>query len=246
LERELEELVRLLMDVDIRTGRMCVVGMNARTRVKVAKNFITDHVYRNRLNKRFLEDFTKLGSNVTEKIEPERIWLFTAFGTPEATRGACSALRLTALCPSFNPTSRKWDARFCPRENRLQARFSQRSRGRSFARTAGSFGFARASNASLLHCNINRPNTLGAVTLARLVREQLRKPRRDHCRGDVCVVRDVHAALAPFPRLSHQHPQAAGDLFARRPCLPKSAARARLTPLACFNGAAGALAGGDR
>ncbi len=40
LERELEELNRLLMDVELKIGRMATTGMNVRTRLLVAKNFI--------------------------------------------------------------------------------------------------------------------------------------------------------------------------------------------------------------
>ena len=40
LERELEEIIRLLMDGPIRLGRITGKGMNAKTRVTVATNLI--------------------------------------------------------------------------------------------------------------------------------------------------------------------------------------------------------------
>jgi hypothetical protein len=72
LERELEEAVRLLADVDIRYGRILTTGMTARTRLKTATNLIQDHVYRDKLKTEFLARFDQISKRITQKLEGER------------------------------------------------------------------------------------------------------------------------------------------------------------------------------
>ena len=66
LERELAEAIRLLMDTDIRTGRIVTTGMNMRTRVTVTANFIQSHIYESKLPANFLIDFDKISTLITE------------------------------------------------------------------------------------------------------------------------------------------------------------------------------------
>jgi hypothetical protein len=66
LERELEELIRLLMDIDIQHGRIIVNWMNAKTRSVTAQHLIQAHILQDRLTSQHLETFMK----VAEKIEP--------------------------------------------------------------------------------------------------------------------------------------------------------------------------------
>jgi hypothetical protein len=66
LERELEELIRLLIDVDIQHGRIIVNWMNAKTRSVAAQHLIQAHILQDKLKSHHLETFMK----VAEKIEP--------------------------------------------------------------------------------------------------------------------------------------------------------------------------------
>ena len=93
LERELEELIRLLMDVDIRSGRIVCNRMNARTRIEVARNLIQGHVYHDKLPKTFLNDFQSLGKEMTQ-TQTKRDML--AHGVWDRSKGKWRVLRLAA------------------------------------------------------------------------------------------------------------------------------------------------------
>ena len=112
LERELEELIRLLMDVEINVGRMSTTGMNARTRILVATNFTQSHVRNNNLPCHFLTNFIKLGERITDKLEGERNKL--VHGLWDRKRGTrrwhvlrtTGARRIPELTPEIKKLSR--------------------------------------------------------------------------------------------------------------------------------------------
>ena len=66
LERELEELIRLLMDIDPQHGRIIVNWMNAKTRSVTAQHLIQVHILQDKLKPHHFETFMK----VAGKIEP--------------------------------------------------------------------------------------------------------------------------------------------------------------------------------
>ncbi len=72
LERELEELIRLLMDTDIQHVRILTARMNARTRILAATHLIEAHIYENRLKGRLLTEVAKLGKTIEEVLQNKR------------------------------------------------------------------------------------------------------------------------------------------------------------------------------
>jgi hypothetical protein len=61
LERELEELIRILMDGEIQQVRILVNNMNARTRVQTAANLIQAHMVLKKLKRRARTRLNNLG-----------------------------------------------------------------------------------------------------------------------------------------------------------------------------------------
>jgi hypothetical protein len=64
LERELEELIRLLMDIRIEFGRIVVNWMSASTRAATAQHLIQLRILDDKLERRHLETFTKLAKKI--------------------------------------------------------------------------------------------------------------------------------------------------------------------------------------
>jgi hypothetical protein len=71
LERELEELIQLLLDTDIQPARILTNKMNARTRVFAATNLLQAHVYNQKLPVAKLRDFTRLRKHI-EALETSK------------------------------------------------------------------------------------------------------------------------------------------------------------------------------
>jgi hypothetical protein len=72
LERELEELIRRLMDVDIKIGRIVANDLRARPRITVATNLIEAYVQDGTVSPDFFDEFVKLGSQINEKLQARR------------------------------------------------------------------------------------------------------------------------------------------------------------------------------
>src|SRR5580704_6665206 len=66
LERELEELIRLLMDIDIQHGRVVVNWMDVKTRGMTAQSLIQAHILNDRLKSAHFDTFKK----IVGKIDP--------------------------------------------------------------------------------------------------------------------------------------------------------------------------------
>jgi hypothetical protein len=64
LERDLEELIRLLMDADIQMVRVATNQINARVRILIATNLMQAHVTQNKLTSDLLGEFLKLGEEI--------------------------------------------------------------------------------------------------------------------------------------------------------------------------------------
>jgi hypothetical protein len=65
IERELEEVIRLLMDADIQIARIAANRMNARTRIITIKSLLESHVLNGTLKKRDRARFV----NLTKKVQ---------------------------------------------------------------------------------------------------------------------------------------------------------------------------------
>ena len=107
VERELEELIRLLLDATIRTGRITAKGMNAKTRIQVATNLIQGHVYDSRLKPERLTEFIKIGTRLAETAQNKRDLL--AHGLWDRRKGEWHVLRLSAArtVQSLQPNIKK-------------------------------------------------------------------------------------------------------------------------------------------
>jgi hypothetical protein len=64
VERELEELIHLLLDVDIQPARVIVNQMSAQTRFLTAANLMQGLVYHNKLTAAKLTEFTRLKKKI--------------------------------------------------------------------------------------------------------------------------------------------------------------------------------------
>jgi hypothetical protein len=66
LERELEELIQMLVNTDIGFTRIMVNRLNVRNRVSAAHSLIEWYVFHKRIRGSFLEQFNKIGSRVNK------------------------------------------------------------------------------------------------------------------------------------------------------------------------------------
>ena len=64
LERELEELIQLLLDEDIQPARILTNKMNARTRVFTATNLLQAHIYNDKVPATKLKALIKIGKHI--------------------------------------------------------------------------------------------------------------------------------------------------------------------------------------
>jgi len=71
-ERELEELIRLLMDVDIMIGRVTSKRLNAKSRFQVAVNLVQGLVYYDRLKPGMLKELITFRRKIFEPLESKR------------------------------------------------------------------------------------------------------------------------------------------------------------------------------
>jgi hypothetical protein len=110
LERELEEVVQALLDVEIAISRIVVNSMQARNRIELIGYLIEWYVYHGRLAQNFSERFNKLGSRLKEKTQSQRDKV--AHGLWTKRKGKWYLLRLRAqrptpqLLPAFKKVSR--------------------------------------------------------------------------------------------------------------------------------------------
>jgi hypothetical protein len=72
LERELEELIQLLINTDIAFSRIMTNRMNAQTRISTAYSLIEWYVYHGRLNASFLNDFERIGNRIKNDTQNKR------------------------------------------------------------------------------------------------------------------------------------------------------------------------------
>jgi hypothetical protein len=84
LERELEELIQMLMNTDIGFSRVMTNRMSARNRIDAALSLIEWYVYHGRIKASYLKEFEKLRSRITNATQSKRdmvahgLWGFKA------------------------------------------------------------------------------------------------------------------------------------------------------------------------
>jgi hypothetical protein len=103
LERELEELIRLLMDADIQVVRIVTNQMNVGTRMATAINLIQAHILQKKLKRRDRNRFAKLRKQI-EPVQTKRDIL--AHGLWSKYQGNWHVLRLrqSRPTPELRPT----------------------------------------------------------------------------------------------------------------------------------------------
>src|SRR5579863_1727359 len=110
LERELEETIQLLLDVEIALSRIIVHSMQARNRVHVIDYLIEWYVYHDKLDQRFAKQFNKIGDRIANKTQAKRDMV--AHGLWSMRKGKWHVLRLRAsrqtpeLRPDLDKVSR--------------------------------------------------------------------------------------------------------------------------------------------
>jgi hypothetical protein len=72
LERELEELIQMLVNTDIGFTRIMVNRLNARNRISAAHSLIEWYVFHKRISGSFLKEFSKIGNRIANEIQNKR------------------------------------------------------------------------------------------------------------------------------------------------------------------------------
>src|SRR5262249_13871440 len=72
LERELEEVLRLLLAVDIMSGRIMAHDMRARTRIEAATLLIEARGHDDLISKSLFDEFVKIGSHISNQLHLRR------------------------------------------------------------------------------------------------------------------------------------------------------------------------------
>jgi hypothetical protein len=72
LERELEELIQMLVNTDIGFTRIMVNRLNARNRISAAHSLIEWYVFHKRISSSFLKEFSKIGNRIANEIQNKR------------------------------------------------------------------------------------------------------------------------------------------------------------------------------
>jgi len=102
-ERELQELIRLLIDVSGQTGRIITKRMNAQNRFQVAANLLQAHVYDERVKPQFLKEFSTFRRKTFEPIESKRDMLAHGLWDRENEKWCVLWLAEARKIPKLNP-----------------------------------------------------------------------------------------------------------------------------------------------
>jgi alkylhydroperoxidase/carboxymuconolactone decarboxylase family protein YurZ len=114
LERELEELIQLLINTDIAFSRIMTNRMNAQTRISTAYSLIEWYVYHGRLNASFLKDFERIGNRIKNDTQNKRD--IVAHGLWSRINGDWEVLKLRGRreTPELKPELRRLSRAFLP------------------------------------------------------------------------------------------------------------------------------------
>jgi hypothetical protein len=114
LERELEELIQMLMNTDIGFSRIMTNRMNARTRIAAALSLIEWYVFHKRVDASFLKEFEKIGARISNETQSRRD--IVAHGLWSRTKGEWWVLKLRGQrsTPELKPELKKLSRAFLP------------------------------------------------------------------------------------------------------------------------------------
>ncbi|MEH2562083.1 hypothetical protein [Bradyrhizobium sp. AZCC 2289] len=107
LERELEETVQALLDVEIALSRIVVNSMQARNRIFVIDYLVEWCVYHDKLDHRFADRFTKLASRITSKTQAKRDMVAHGLWTKRDGKWYVLRLRASRKTPELRPDFEK-------------------------------------------------------------------------------------------------------------------------------------------
>ena len=116
LERELEELIQMLMNTDIGFSRIMTNRMNARTRIAAASSLIELYVFHKRIDASFLEEFEKIGARINNETQNRRD--IVAHGLWSRTKGKWWVLKLRGQrpTPELKPELKRLSRAFLPQQ----------------------------------------------------------------------------------------------------------------------------------
>jgi len=116
LERELEELIQMLINTDIGFSRIITNRMNARTRIAAASSLIEWYVFHKRIDVSFLKEFEKIGARINNETQNRRD--IVAHGLWSRIKGKWWVLRLRGQrpTPELTPALRRLSRAFLPQK----------------------------------------------------------------------------------------------------------------------------------
>lgn len=121
LERELEELIQMLMNTDIGMARIATNRMNARTRISSVSALLEWYVYHDRFRASYLKEFVKIGKRIATKTQNKRD--VVAHGLWSRVGGEWCVLKLRGhrSTPELSPELEKLSRTFWPQREVITA-----------------------------------------------------------------------------------------------------------------------------
>jgi hypothetical protein len=114
LERELEQLIQMLVNTDIGIARIITNRMNARERISAISSLIEWYVYHEQLGASFLKEFNKLGNRVTATTQNKRDMVAHGLWSRIEGRWCVLKMRGQRATPKLRPELEKLSRRFLP------------------------------------------------------------------------------------------------------------------------------------
>lgn len=115
LERELEELIQMLLNTDIGFSRIVSNRLNAQNRVLAAYSLIEWYVYHGKLKSTFLHEFNKLAKRVG-KTQPKRDMVAHSLWALIERKWCVLKLRGQRPTPELGPEMEKLSRAFLPQK----------------------------------------------------------------------------------------------------------------------------------
>ena len=121
LERELEELIQMLVNTDIGFTRIMVNRLNAGNRISAAQSLIEWYVFHKRVSGSFLQQFNKIGSRVNKRQNRRDI---VAHGLWARKKGMWWVLKQRGQrqTPQLRPELNRLSRAFIPQRERMTRR----------------------------------------------------------------------------------------------------------------------------
>jgi len=116
LERELEELIQMLINTDIGFSRIITNRMNARTRIAAASSLIEWYVFHKRVDASFLKEFETIAARISNETQNRRD--IVAHGLWTRINGKWWVLKLRGQrpTPELKPELKKLSRAFLPQK----------------------------------------------------------------------------------------------------------------------------------